>query len=83
MHKAAQDKAITPLRALRGEALPPSTTRLNKYNAWLRVRVDADGLSKATTRAMQIARGYGGYVASVDMNTPGKHGTHPSSSAFP
>ena len=24
---------------------------------------------------MQIARGYGGYVASVDMNTPGQHGT--------
>src|SRR3989442_8237016 len=24
---------------------------------------------------MQIARGYGGYVASVDMNTPGKRGT--------
>jgi hypothetical protein len=56
-------------------ALPPSTTRLNKYNAWLRVRVDGDSLAKATTRAMQIARGYGGYVASVDMNTPGKRGT--------
>lgn len=56
-------------------ALPPSATRLNKYNAWLRVRVDADRLSKSTTRAMQIARGYGGYVASVDMNTPGQRGT--------
>jgi hypothetical protein len=56
-------------------ALPPSTTRLNKYNAWLRVRVDEDRLAKATTRAMQIARGYGGYVSSVDMNTPGQHGT--------
>jgi hypothetical protein len=56
-------------------ALPPSTTRLNKYNAWLTVRVDHDRLAKATTRAMQIARGYGGYVASVDMNTPGKRGT--------
>ena len=56
-------------------ALPPSTTRLNKYNAWLRVRVDEDRLAKVTTRAMQIARGYGGYVSSVDMNTPGQHGT--------
>jgi hypothetical protein len=55
--------------------LPPSTTRLNKYNAWLRVRVADDQLAKVTTRAMQIARGYGGYVASVDMNTPGKRGT--------
>jgi hypothetical protein len=56
-------------------ALTPSATRLNKYNAWLRVRVADDRLAKATTRAMQIARGYGGYVASVDMNTPEKQGT--------
>src|SRR6266545_5519019 len=56
------------------DALPPSATRLNKYNAWLRVRVGDDRLAKVTTRAMEIARGYGGYVASVDMNTPGKSG---------
>jgi hypothetical protein len=55
--------------------LPPSTTRLNKYDAWLRIRVDDTRLSNATTRAMNIARGYGGYVASVDMNTPGTQGT--------
>jgi hypothetical protein len=64
---AAQLAPIAPL--------PPSTTRLNKYNAWLRVRVDDERLATATTRAMQIARGYGGYVSSVDMNTPGKRGT--------
>ena len=61
--------------ALSPRALPPSATRLNKYNAWLRVRVDDNRLAKVTTRAMQIARGYGGYVASVDMNTPGQRGT--------
>ena len=66
----------TPARApTRAKALPPSATRLNKYNAWLRVRVDEERLAKVTTRAMQIARGYGGYVSSVDMNTPGQHGT--------
>ena len=65
-------KALSP-QALR--ALPPSSTRLNKYEAWLRVRVADDRLSSATTRAMQIARAYGGYVALVDMNTPGKQGT--------
>jgi Domain of unknown function (DUF4349) len=64
--------AVSP-QALR--ALPPSSTRLNKYEAWLHVRVAADRLDDATTRAMRIARGYGGYVASVDMNTPGKQGT--------
>ena len=70
-------KAFAPTRldAQTTRALPSSTTRLNKYEAWLRVRVDDDRLAKVTTRAMQIARGYGGYVASVDMNTPGKRGT--------
>ena len=64
--------ALSP-KAMR--ALPPSSTRLNKYEAWLRVRVADDRLSSATTRAMQIARAYGGYVALVDMNTPGNKGT--------
>src|SRR5258708_2332102 len=54
--------------------LAPSASRLNKYEAWLRVQVSHDELSRDATRAMQIARGYGGYVASVDMNTPGKRG---------
>jgi hypothetical protein len=72
-HERALGKKFAP--QLQAGPLPPSATRLNKYNAWLRVRVDGDRLSKATTRAMQIARGYGGYVASVDMNTPGKRGT--------
>jgi hypothetical protein len=61
--------------ALSPKALPPSATRLNRYNAWLRVSVDDNRLAKVTTRAMQIARGYGGYVASVDMNTPGQRGS--------
>jgi hypothetical protein len=60
--------------ATRAAALPPSATRLNKYEAWLRIRVTRDDLSRDATRAMQIARGYGGYVASIDMNTPGLSG---------
>jgi Domain of unknown function (DUF4349) len=70
-----QDQALTFSSGGVGAPLPPSTTRLNRYEAWLRVRVERDGLSNATTRAMRIARGYGGYVASVDMNTPGKQGS--------
>src|SRR5919204_293014 len=78
------DAILVELRSLPGapetlrehvRTLPPSTPRLKKYDGWLRVRVDDDRLAKVTTRAMQIARGYGGYVASVDMNTPGKRGT--------
>jgi Domain of unknown function (DUF4349) len=53
---------------------PPSVTRLNRYQAWLRVRVERDKLGNVTTQAMRIARGYGGYVASVDLNTPGSRG---------
>jgi hypothetical protein len=68
-------RAAKPAPLTGALSLPPSTTRLNKYNAWLRVRVDEDRLAKVTTRAMEIARGYGGYVASVDMNTPGQRGT--------
>ena len=64
-----------PTFSQKATALAPSGTRLNRYQAWLTVSVADDRLSKATTRAMQIARGYGGYVASVDMNTPGKRGT--------
>ena len=55
-------------------APPPSATRLNRYEAWLRVQVDRESLGKAATQAMQIARGYGGYVASVDLNTPSNRG---------
>ena len=60
--------------AIAPQPLPPSTTRLNRYEAWLRVKVSREDLARAATRAMQIARGYGGYVASVDMNTPGARG---------
>jgi hypothetical protein len=77
----APAQALAPLkttagarRAVGSQALPPSTTRLNRYEAWLRIAVDHDQISKAATRAMDIARSYGGYVASVDMNTPTSRG---------
>src|SRR5438105_3736460 len=50
--------------AIQAQPLPPSPTRLNRYQAWLRVKVARDNLASAATHAMQIARGYGGYVAS-------------------
>lgn len=65
---------LTPLTPLTPRAIPPSTTRLNRYQAWLRVQVERDKLSSSATQAMRIARGYGGYVASVDLNTPGQRG---------
>jgi hypothetical protein len=77
-HSASGGASSGAPKALSGRAvraLPPSATRLNKYEAWLRVRVADNRLSSATTRAMRIARAYGGYVALVDMNTPGNKGT--------
>ncbi|MFL6016965.1 MAG: DUF4349 domain-containing protein [Gaiellaceae bacterium] len=77
-HSASGGASFGAAKALSGRtvrALPPSSTRLNKYEAWLRVQVADDRLSSATTRAMQIVRAYGGYVALVDMNTPGNKGT--------
>jgi hypothetical protein len=46
-------------------------TRLQRYDASLRVRVDGDGeLARATTQATRIARSLGGYAASVEYRTP-------------
>ena len=55
-----------------GETLvPPSTTRHQNYQAWMRLRVkDVDELTRRTNEAMQVVRSYGGYVASVEQSTP-------------
>jgi Domain of unknown function (DUF4349) len=51
--------------------VPPSTTRHQDYQAWMRLRVkDVDELTRRTNEAMQVVRSYGGYVASVEQSTP-------------
>jgi uncharacterized protein DUF4349 len=48
----------------------PNPNRHQDYQAWMRVRVkDLDALTERTNEAMQIARSYGGYVASVQQST--------------
>jgi hypothetical protein len=56
--------------------VPATASRLQQYDASLRVRVrDVDALSAATRRAMRVARGVGGYVAAVQYSTKaGRHG---------
>jgi hypothetical protein len=50
--------------------LAPTATRLQQYEATLRLRVkNIEALSNATKRAMTIARALGGYVASVGYST--------------
>jgi hypothetical protein len=48
---------------------PPSSTRLQDYDATLTLRVrDAEALSDATKRAVRIAGGLGGFPASVSVH---------------
>ncbi|MDX6483473.1 MAG: hypothetical protein QOE95_1244 [Gaiellaceae bacterium] len=51
-------------------ALPPAQGRLQHYDVSLSLRVrDQDALSKATNEAMQLARGFGGFVAGVEYSS--------------
>jgi hypothetical protein len=53
-------------------ALVPNRSRLQRYDATLRLRVkDVDALSNAARRAMNLTRSLGGYVASVNYATRG------------
>jgi len=72
---AALPKAVSSGRALRSSDLAPAVGRLQRYQASLRLRVKGvDALSTATKRAMNLAHGLGGYVASVQYATGGKRG---------
>ena len=70
---AAPDASI-PAETLAPSAAAPATTdrgRLQRVTAWTRVRVaDVDALSAASTRAMGIVRGLGGFTASSDYGVP-------------
>jgi uncharacterized protein DUF4349 len=68
----------TQARALEKSPLPVygpvirDASRLQRYQATLRLRVnDVDSLSSAAKRAMNLAHGLGGYVASVQYATRG------------
>src|SRR3954451_6913619 len=58
-------------------ALPAGGSRLTDYQAYMSVRVhDVDELSRRTAEAMRVARRLGGYVASVQYESPtGRPGT--------
>ena len=56
-------------------SLAPTSSRLQRYQATMRLRVkDVDDLSSAAKRAMNLAHGLGGYVASVQYATRSKGG---------
>lgn len=61
-----------PVALSEANALAPTVGRLQRYDATLRLRVhDVDGLSSATQRAINLTRGLGGYVGSIDYATSG------------
>jgi Domain of unknown function (DUF4349) len=65
---AAAGTPFTPLPA-------PAPGRYQDYDASLTVRVkDVDALHQRTAQATQLARSFGGYVASVDESTNGRNG---------
>ena len=61
--------------ALQSRDLGPTAGRLQRYQATLRLRVKSvDAMSTAAKRAMNLAHGLGGYVASVQYATGKKRG---------
>jgi Domain of unknown function (DUF4349) len=79
VQKGASEALKTPVPslglALRSSDLAPAAGRLQRYQATLRLRVkNVDAMSSATKRAMNLAHGLGGYVASVQYATRSKGG---------
>jgi Domain of unknown function (DUF4349) len=71
------DGAFTaPNRAVRSPVtLPPDRRRLQHYDVSMRLRVkNQEDLSDATNRAMQLARGLGGFVSAVSYSTGTERG---------
>ena len=61
--------------ALSADGVKPSHSRLQQYDAFLRVRVrDQEELSKRTQDALRLARRLGGYVAWANYSTPADRG---------
>jgi hypothetical protein len=64
-------RAIAPA-VTETNSFAPTMGRIQRYDATLRLRVhDVDGLSQATQRAINLTRGLGGYVGSIDYSTSG------------
>ena len=69
---AGVERALQPAPPSAMSTVAPATGRIQRYDATLRLRVhDVDGLSQATQRAINLTRGLGGYVGSIDYATSG------------
>jgi hypothetical protein len=69
---ATKAPSLGPVALSEANSVAPTAGRLQRYDATLRLRVhDVDGLSQATQRAINLTRGLGGYVGSIDYATSG------------
>ncbi len=78
----APDSAVTQGKAFSSPAVPaplapaPSATRVQRYGAYLALRVaDPDGVSAGVKRALRITKSLGGYAGSVHATTTGTAGS--------
>ena len=68
--------ATAPRKQSPGLAPAPSPTRVQRYGAYLALRVPTpDGVSTGVKRALQITRSLGGYAGSVHATTAGASGS--------
>lgn len=66
----ALQRSLAPAKAYTPYRFAPASSRLQRYEATLRLRVkDVQGLSDATNRAIAVTRSLGGYVGSVHYVT--------------
>lgn len=69
---ATKAPSLGPVALSEANSVAATAGRLQRYDATLRLRVrDVEGLSSATQRAINLTRGLGGYVGSVDYATSG------------
>jgi Domain of unknown function (DUF4349) len=74
-HGAAIERAAVPALGAAKAVPAPSTTRVQRYGATLRLRVaDPGAVSNGVTRAIRIARSLGGYESAVHTNLNGDTG---------
>ena len=73
---ATQGKALSRPAAPAPLAPAPSTTRVQRYGAYLALRVaDPNGVSAGVKRALRITKSVGGYAGSVHATTTGTAGS--------
>ena len=64
----------SPRRGSAPLVAPSPSSRLQDYQAWMRLRVSGTRrLSQVTQRAISLTRGFGGYVTRSDVNVQGAH----------